>query len=870
MVDPFFTTQRDNGQWAVQWSAQPPMQPVTQWTMQWSAQPSVQSSAQPSVQWATQWQQQIQWQSIPQNNQQWIQVLLAQQRQIQEKYKELKELYTTNQLTDDQKQELQVQMQKLSDLYNQNKQTLIMLSTAVSGDKEVHTNKDIAIKTEKNSRKISFSGIVIGCSAVFTLLMWWLAGIFYLLIQNPNSLTSMWISSTTAVQLLQVFSIIFFGLIFLISLGLIVLNFYRIVTVKNKKKISYVWWLILWFLLLVGTLVLGSKVFNILKNISPEDFIDSNQLVTAEIVLAWNQTKKIWSDSSLVLIAPVNIIYQLNWSLLKKQFANNYGDVSITNVTLDCGNKTQVWQNITSQKWACFYPSKWSYPIALTVTYVNNQTNEQRTTTAEVGSMVISSEIKISTNQWDAKVSNNELIVWKNPVKVTYDASNIFVDLSLSEYKITWDADADWVTDRSDYSVYTHVYSKAWVLNVNYRLPWINNYLYTFPIRIEQSDVPAAQVSYTEIDTTQYRISVSFPDDNPNIAEYAFSVLDKQNNKNIYTLATKSSSINYTFPGDGVYAVKVSFITQEWKQWSAEGENIEIWWTQYTVSYDIQTKTPTMPSFSSVSDKENILVTELPTVLRLNVTNISPYSATTVVKVLIDWSPIVWKDNVFDTTIEDTKDYVISLVVSDPNHKDMTYTKDLKLTVKRDDIVPKLLITPSTVGTSPFNVTFDASTTSVNDADDEIIYFTWDFGDGEIERNLSQSIIEHTYKYDYEKENGEYHPSVTLKTKKWRELVVSGDNILVKKPSESVTISLDSHPAQTAAIWDKVDMSISVNWTPTKIIWDFWNGNTLECKARECLEASQIYEKDWTYEISVSVSYEDRPMVDWKINLVVR
>jgi hypothetical protein len=59
----------------------------------------------------------------------------------------------------------------------------------------------------------------------------------------------------------------------------------------------------------------------------------------------------------------------------------------------------------------------------------------------------------------------------------------------------------------------------------------------------------------------------------------------------------------------------------------------------------------------------------------------------------------------------------------------MTYTKSINVSVKRDDIVPKLIITPDTVGTSPFTVNFDASTTAVNDTNDEIIYFSWDFGD---------------------------------------------------------------------------------------------------------------------------------------------
>jgi hypothetical protein len=57
----------------------------------------------------------------------------------------------------------------------------------------------------------------------------------------------------------------------------------------------------------------------------------------------------------------------------------------------------------------------------------------------------------------------------------------------------------------------------------------------------------------------------------------------------------------------------------------------------------------------------------------------------------------------------------------------MTYTKVINVSVKRDDIVPKLIITPNTVGTSPFTVNFDASTTSVNDPNDEIIYFSRDF-----------------------------------------------------------------------------------------------------------------------------------------------
>jgi len=42
------------------------------------------------------------------------------------------------------------------------------------------------------------------------------------------------------------------------------------------------------------------------------------------------------------------------------------------------------------------------------------------------------------------------------------------------------------------------------------------------------------------------------------------------------------------------------------------------------------------------------------------------------------------------------------------------------------------------VGFDPLTVTLDASISQLNDADDEVVYFTWDFGDGTIVRNVSQ------------------------------------------------------------------------------------------------------------------------------------
>lgn len=806
------------------------------------------------------------------NNQEWIQLLLEQQRQIQEKYKELKELYNHEKLTEDQKQELEEQIQKLTNLYKQNKDTLATLTTTIDGDKEIHTNTNVTIKKESNIKKLSFKWIAIWCCSILILLIWIFALIFFRVIKNPSSFN--WIiPASTAILLTQTLCIIFFGLLFIISLWILIVNVYRLISIKNKNKIKEILGSLLWFILLILTLVIWSSVFSKLRWITPDSIISQNQIVTTYAVVAekWETSKtvRIWSDPSLLLIAPINIIYEINVSLLQKQFISKYGDVSLRKLELDCGNWNGRTDISNSARWQCFFTSKWTKTPNLRVTFIKNQTQELSNTIITLAQENIVSEILLSTNQWQTQKLNSDIIVWKNPVKVTYDASSIFRDLSLQNYDIAWDPNADWVYEKEWYTTYTYNYTTAWVFHVNIRFPGINNYIYTFPIRIEQSDVPVAEIVYTNTNSSQYNIKATFPWEDPDIARYSFNIINKDTKSIIDTISTTEPSISYTFPWDWTYAIQLNFVTQEWKQWSAESDDIEIGWSKYQVLYDIQTKTTTSPSFTSLWNTENIILRELPTILRIDIQNITPKTATTEVTVSLNWKPIIWKNNVFSTTIEDSQNSTLTISISDKNHEDMSYKKSINISVKRDDIIPRLIITPDTVWTAPFEVTFDASTTTINAPDDEIIYFSRYFGDGNTELNTSQSIIKHTYQYDYQNENWEFHPTLTLKTKKWREISTDA-TILIKKPIENVSISLDSHPAQIASVWDKVTMSTAVNWTPSKITRDFWDWKTFECKGRECLDISNMYEKPGSYEIKVTISYENRPDVEWSINLVVK
>jgi hypothetical protein len=56
----------------------------------------------------------------------------------------------------------------------------------------------------------------------------------------------------------------------------------------------------------------------------------------------------------------------------------------------------------------------------------------------------------------DAKT---EMIAGKTPTKVTFDASQIFRDLSLPNYKILWDANDDLARDKEDASDFTYIYT---------------------------------------------------------------------------------------------------------------------------------------------------------------------------------------------------------------------------------------------------------------------------------------------------------------------------------------------------------------------------------------------------------------------------
>ena len=164
------------------------------------------------------------------------------------------------------------------------------------------------------------------------------------------------------------------------------------------------------------------------------------------------------------------------------------------------------------------------------------------------------------------------------------------------------------------------------------------------------------------------------------------------------------------------------------------------------------------------------------------------------------------------------------------------------------------------VGTDPVTVSLDASTTKLNSENDEIIYFTWEFGDGKIAKNVSQGKISHVYTFDQKAQSGKYVPRVTITTRKGYVGTFSIDNpILVKRKESNVEVTIPSHPTQVAKKNTNVTAEMTSDGPISKITWEFGDGKTFVCEDRSCATVIHSYSKVGRYTIRAIVEYQDRP-----------
>jgi hypothetical protein len=195
------------------------------------------------------------------------------------------------------------------------------------------------------------------------------------------------------------------------------------------------------------------------------------------------------------------------------------------------------------------------------------------------------------------------MIVGKAPSKVMFDASEIFKDIGLADYKITWDFNGDGTQDKQNIVATTFVYNEAKLYNVYVRFPGLNNYIYTFPIRVEQSDVPVCEIVLTQGEGRNYTVVTNFFDKNVNITNYQFDVLDRNNkDKIIDTIRNNNGAFSYQFPGAGMYAIQNTFLTEDDKQGQCESDDIQVGVSDFQVNYDTYFKSPQSPQFQKATN----------------------------------------------------------------------------------------------------------------------------------------------------------------------------------------------------------------------------------------------------------------------------
>ena len=112
------------------------------------------------------------------------------------------------------------------------------------------------INVTKPASKISMKGVIIGCGILFMFVVGGLALVFYNLMNNPTQLSSVGLDPNTTKTLLQTFSVIFFGLLTFLGIGLLIVNLYRLITVKNKSKVGYIFGAFFGFLIFILAIVL--------------------------------------------------------------------------------------------------------------------------------------------------------------------------------------------------------------------------------------------------------------------------------------------------------------------------------------------------------------------------------------------------------------------------------------------------------------------------------------------------------------------------------------------------------------------------------------------------------------------------------------
>ena len=276
------------------------------------------------------------------------------------------------------------------------------------------------------------------------------------------------------------------------------------------------------------------------------------------------------------------------------------------------------------------------------------------------------------------------------------------------------------------------------------------------------------------------------------------------------------------------------------------------------------------------SNCTQISLDTVPQKYKLQIRSITPSSNTMKKVVYLDDVSLLNEEDAYSFDIPDEWTYILKIVTSDVSRWMQEETIEIKFTAKKPNIIGNMTVISNETRLQvsewfePLTVILDASKTEINVPWDEIIYFTWDFGDWEIKRNQQNWIVAHTYNFDYAKENWIFQPKVTITTKEWLTDVILWPKINVKKWLINVELLSVSHPSRQAGVWKDVTFSAEFDWLPEKMIRDFGDGTPIyTCQWRTCTEVVHAYKEAWLYSVKLSLEFDAVQQVDGTMDFKV-
>jgi len=674
---------------------------------------------------------------------------------------------------------------------------------------------------------------------------------FFYLTNNPEVWKWIWMWTSAIKSITSVFASLLFWLLFIVFLIFWLVYIYKLLT-KDTDKIKNWLWVFIIFILWTINLIFGWIVFSRINNININDVIKSQDVLIWYINFA--DKNNVWkilylpmyeNKNNVPLIWPISISFKLNENIFKNNYFNrlilNQWSIDLVKFELDCWNG-QILEytnyNFPLDQY-CLYINKWTYNVSFKFIY-NNKTGDNKELELPWKTIQIASNIEFKTS-FKLNSNKNEIIVWERTDEINLDLqkipSDILLDKNTIEISFEWNNKfqvAEWIAK--------YTYNIDWKYYLIFRLPNKEEYpYYIFPIRVNPSTKPYCVIKSQKNDWT-YTFSVNWESPNWNIKQYDYEIKNITNSS--ITKKWKWEILKTNLENGSNYQITWKITDIEWNVWICKSE-VKLS-SKKSYKYDINIYNE---SWTEISYKDNeIIVNVIPTTLSLKIKDI-----------------LWWKDNIteigFDTNDDwniDKKWEELELTIK-KDQKINTIIKDIYWNISHQSITVKVeqkkaiatLNSDKYKWEAPLKIKFDASISEATDENDSIIYFNWDFGDGEKIENTRRWNLDYTYKTPWE-----YIAKVSVETEKWHKDTAT-KKIFVYSPINNSSIIFPNNLWWQVQVKNSLSIEIQTSWNVKDILWDFGDWETFSCFWRECININHTYNKKWFYKIKAKLNYLD-------------